>query len=61
LLLRRLGGTAQAARDALMGNDGGAASDAVKNVKDDAKNDALTRARAASANALALCWDIHSQ
>jgi hypothetical protein len=49
---------AQAARDAVMGNDGGVASDAVKGVKDDPKNDAIGRARAASESVLALCWDM---
>jgi hypothetical protein len=47
--------TSQAARDALM-TGGSAAREAVKNVKDDPKNDALARARA-SADAVFMACD----
>jgi len=48
--------TAQAARDSVI-TGGPAARDAVKNVKDDPKNDALARARAASEKAFQVCGD----
>ncbi len=48
--------TTQAARDAII-NGGPAARDAVKNVKDDPKNDAIARARAASDRAFTACGD----
>jgi hypothetical protein len=48
--------TAQAARDAVM-KGGAAARDAVKNVKDDPKNDAVARARASSEAAFTACRD----
>jgi hypothetical protein len=47
---------AQAARDAVIPGDG-AAREAVKNVKDDPRNDAIARARAASEKAFADCHD----
>jgi hypothetical protein len=46
--------TSQTARDALM-TGGAAARDAVKNVKDDPKNDALARARASADAVFAAC------
>jgi hypothetical protein len=46
----------QAARDSVI-TGGPAARDAVKNVKDDAKNDVIARARAASEKAFAACGD----
>ena len=46
----------QAARDTVIAG-GGAARDAVKNVKDDPKNDAIPRARSASDTAFATCED----
>jgi len=48
--------TTQAARDAVIAG-GAVAREALKNVKDDAKNDALARARAASDAAFAACGD----
>lgn len=48
--------TAQAARDSVI-TGGPAARDAVKNVKDDPKNDVLARARAASDKAFQVCGD----
>jgi hypothetical protein len=48
--------TTQAARDAVIVGDG-AAREAVKNVKDDPRNDAIARARAASERAFAECHD----
>ena len=46
----------QAARDAVIPGDG-AAHEAVRNVKDDPRNDALARARAASDRAFADCHE----
>lgn len=46
----------QAARDTTV-NGGPAAHEAVKNVRDDAKNDAIVRARAASDKAFAACGE----
>jgi serine/threonine protein kinase len=46
----------QAARDAVIAG-GAAAHDAVKNVKDDSKNEAIARARSASEAAFAACED----
>jgi hypothetical protein len=46
----------QAARDTVIGGGQGA-RDAVKNVKDDPKNDAIGRARTASEAAFAACED----
>jgi hypothetical protein len=46
----------QAARDTVV-NGGPAAREALKNVKDDAKNDAIVRARAASDKAFAACGE----
>ncbi len=46
----------QAARDAVV-NGGPAAREAVKGVKDDAKNEAIARARAASDRAFAACGE----
>lgn len=48
--------TSQAARDALMAG-GSSAREAVKGVKDDPKNDALVRARAAADAVFAVCDD----
>jgi hypothetical protein len=48
--------TAQAARDAVMGG-GAVAREALKSVKDDAKNDAIAQARSASDAVLAACGD----
>jgi serine/threonine protein kinase len=48
--------TAQAARDAIIAG-GPAAREAVRNVKDDARNDAIARARSASDTAFAVCGD----
>ena len=48
--------TSQAARDAIMAG-GSAAREAVKNVKDDPKNDALARARASADAVFAACDD----
>jgi hypothetical protein len=48
--------TTQAARDAVILGDG-AAHDAVKNVKDDPKNEVIARARAASEKAFTDCKD----
>ena len=48
--------TTQAARDAVIPGDG-AAREAVKNVKDDARNEAIARARAASDRAFADCHE----
>ena len=48
--------TTQAARDAVILGDG-PAHDALKNVKDDPKNDAIARARAASEKAFADCHE----
>ncbi len=48
--------TTQAARDTVV-NGGPAARDAVKAVKDDARNDVIVRARAASDRAFAACGD----
>jgi hypothetical protein len=48
--------TSQAARDTVV-NGGPAARDAVKTVKDDAKNEAIARARTASDRAFGACGD----
>jgi hypothetical protein len=48
--------TTQAARDAVI-NGGPAAREAVKNVKDDPKNEGIARARAASDKAFSACGD----